>query len=287
MATRTARPKSSGATQAAASTASSSPSSPVALITGASSGIGEALAHRFALAGHNLVLVARSADKLKLLAEALTSAHGIQAWVAPADLAQPGAAATLAAAMKRGRRPIDVLVNCAGVLEFGPFVTMPAARQQQMIDLNISGLTAMLAQFVPAMVARGQGRVLNVASIAAFQPVPTLAAYAATKAYVLSLTESLSEELKGTGVTITALCPGITATHMLAQASETSAALGKLPKLLVGSAEDVADEGFDACMKGETIRVPGVLNLATVVAGRATPKWLLRRVSGALVRRMK
>ena len=290
MATRTARPKSSGATQAAASTAStasSSPSSPVALITGASSGIGEALAHRFALAGHNLVLVARSADKLKSLAEALTAAHGIQAWVAPADLAQPGAAATLAAAMKRARRPIDVLVNCAGVLEFGPFVTMPAARQQQMIDLNISGLTAMLAQFVPAMVARGQGRVLNVASIAAFQPVPALAAYAATKAYVLSLTESLSEELKGTGVTITALCPGITATHMLAQASETSAALGKLPKLLVGSAEDVADEGFDACMKGETIRVPGVLNLATVVAGRATPKWLLRRVSGALVRRMK
>ena len=281
---RTARPKTSGATQPAAPTA---PSSPVALITGASSGIGEALAHRFALAGHDLVLVARSADTLKSLAEALTAAHGIQAWVAPADLAQPGAAATLAAAMKRARRPIDVLVNCAGVLEFGPFVTLPAARQQQMIDLNISGLTAMLAQFVPAMVARGRGRVLNVASVAAFQPVPALATYAATKAYVLSLTESLSEELKGTGVTITALCPGITATHMLAQASETSAVLGKLPKLLVGSAEDVADEGFDACMKGETIRVPGVLNRATVVAGRATPKWLLRRVSGALVRRMK
>ena len=205
----------------------------------------------------------------------------------PADLAQPGAAAMLAAAMKRARRPIDVLVNCAGMLEYGPFVTLPAARQQQMIDLNISGLTAMLAQFVPPMVARGQGRVLNVASIAAFQPVPALATYAATKAYVLSLTDSLSEELKGTGVTITALCPGITATQMLAQASETSAALGKLPKLLVGSAEDVADEGFDACMKGDTIRVPGVLNLATVVAGRATPKWLLRRVSGALVRRMK
>jgi len=281
---RTARPESSGATKPAAPTATAAP---VALITGASSGIGEALAHRFALAGHDLVLVARSADKLQALAEALTAAHGVKAWVAPADLAQPGAAATLAAAMKRARRPIDVLVNCAGVLEYGPFVTLPAARQQQMIDLNISGLTAMLAQFVPAMVARGQGRVLNVASIAAFQPVPALATYAATKAYVLSLTESLSEELKGTGVTVTALCPGITATHMLTQASETSAVLGKLPKLLVGSAEDVADEGFDACMKGETIRVPGALNLATVVAGRVTPKWLLRRVSGALVRRMK
>ena len=281
---RTARPKSSGATKAAVPT---STAAPVALITGASSGIGEALVHRFAIAGHDVVLVARSADKLQALAEALSAAHGIKAWVTPADLAQPGAAAMLAAAMKRARRPIDVLVNCAGMLEYGPFVTLPAARQQQMIDLNISGLTAMLAQFVPPMVARGQGRVLNVASIAAFQPVPALATYAATKAYVLSLTDSLSEELKGTGVTITALCPGITATQMLAQASETSAALGKLPKLLVGSAEDVADEGFDACMKGDTIRVPGVLNLATVVAGRATPKWLLRRVSGALVRRMK
>ena len=281
---RTARPKSSGATKAAVPT---STAAPVALITGASSDIGEALVHRFAIAGHDVVLVARSADKLQALAEALSAAHGIKAWVTPADLAQPGAAAMLAAAMKRARRPIDVLVNCAGMLEYGPFVTLPAARQQQMIDLNISGLTAMLAQFVPPMVARGQGRVLNVASIAAFQPVPALATYAATKAYVLSLTDSLSEELKGTGVTITALCPGITATQMLAQASETSAALGKLPKLLVGSAEDVADEGFDACMKGDTIRVPGVLNLATVVAGRATPKWLLRRVSGALVRRMK
>ena len=176
---RTARPKSSGATKAAVPT---STAAPVALITGASSGIGEALAHRLAIAGHDVVLVARSADKLQALAEALSAAHGIKAWVAPADLAQPGAAAMLAAAMKRARRPIDVRVNCAGMLEYGPFVTLPAARQQQMIDLNISGLTAMLAQFVPAMVTRGQGRVLNVASIAAFQPVPALATYAATKA---------------------------------------------------------------------------------------------------------
>lgn len=260
---------------------------PVALITGASSGIGEALAHRFARAGHDLVLVARSTDKLTALAKALAATHGIKAWVVPADLADPGAAAQLAAAMKRARRPIDVLVNCAGVLAYGPFVGMPAQRHQQLIDLNISGLTAMLAAFVPGMVARGRGRVLNVASIAAFQPVPSLATYAATKAYVLSLTESMSEELKGTGVSITALCPGITATHMLTEASAGSAELGKLPQILVGSADDVADQGFEACMQGDVICVPGALNRATVVAGRATPKWLLRRVSGALVRRMK
>ena len=163
-----------------------------ALITGASSGIGEALAGCFAKAGYNLVLVARSASKLKALAKTLAAAHGVKAWVAPADLSLPDAAAKLAAAMQRAKRPIDVLVNNAGILEHGSFADMPAARHQQLIDLNISGLTAMLAHFLPAMVARGEGRILNVASIAAFQPIPSLATYAATKAYVLSLTESLS-----------------------------------------------------------------------------------------------
>ena len=255
-----------------------------ALVTGASSGIGEALAACFAKGGYNLVLVARSADKLKALSKSLQAEHGIKAWVAPADLSLPDAAAQLAAAMKRARRPIDVLVNNAGVLEHGSFVELPSTRHQQLIDLNISGLTAMLAQFVPPMVARGEGRILNVASIAAFQPVPSLATYAATKAYVLSLTESLSEELKGTGVTITALCPGITATNMLSAAQQASSQLTKMPGFMVGNVKAVAQEGYEACLRGEVIRVPGVLNLATVLASRATPKWLLRRVSGALVR---
>jgi uncharacterized protein len=258
-----------------------------ALITGASSGIGEALAHRFASGGCNLVLVARSADRLQALAAALRRAHGIKAWAVPADLAQPDAAAALVAAMKRARRPIDVLVNNAGVLEHGAFVDMPAARHQELITLNIAALTAMLAHFVPPMVARGHGRVLNVASVAAFQPVPTLATYAATKAYVLSLTESLAEELQGSGVTVTALCPGITATGMLDHARQTSPSLGALPAFVVGSAAAVAEEGYAACMDGEVIRVPGALNLAAILAGRATPKWLLRRVSGAVARRMK
>jgi len=258
-----------------------------ALITGASSGIGAALARRFARGGFNVVLVARSVDKLEALAKALAAEHGVKAWAVAADLARPDAAAGLASAMKRARRPIDLLVNNAGVLAHGSFVEMPAQRHQQLIDLNVSGLTAMLAAFVPPMVARGQGRVLNVASIAAFQPVPSLASYAATKAYVLSLTESLSEELKGTGVSITALCPGITATGMLEQARAEHAELARLPGFVIGSAETVADEGFEACMQGEVIRVPGVLNLATVLAGRATPKWLLRRVSGALTRQLK
>ncbi len=267
---------------------SSKPSdNPTALITGASSGIGEALAECFAKAGYNLVLVARSADKLKALGKQLAADHGIKTWVAPADLSLPDAAQKLAAAMQRAKRPLDVLVNNAGILNHGAFVDMPAQYHHAMIDLNITGLTTMIAHFAPGMVARGQGRILNVASIAAFQPIPSLATYAATKAYVLSLTESLSEEFKGTGVSITALCPGITATNMLSSAKAESAQLANLPKFLIGDAKVVAQEGFDACLRGDAIKVPGAINQATLIASRATPKWLLRKISGAMVRSMQ
>jgi short-subunit dehydrogenase len=252
------------------------------LITGASSGIGEELAACFARDGFNLVLVARSADKLKTLATRLASEHGVKAWVAPSDLSKGGNAGLLAARMKKDRHAIDILVNCAGVLELGEFVKMPPGRHQELIDLNVSALTEMLAHFIPPMLARGHGRVLNVASIAAFQPVPSLATYAATKAFVLSLTESLAEELKDTGVKVSALCPGITATNMVSTATESSGL--KLPDILVGDAAEVAAEGYKACMKGEVIKVPGIINLTGILAGRAMPKWLLRRISGALGR---
>jgi len=261
-------------------------SRPVALVTGASSGIGEALAGLFAAAGHDLVLVARSADKLKVLAATLSARHGARVRVEPADLSKPGAAETLAARLKRARVPVDVLVNNAGVLAQGRFAAMDAASHQQIIDLNISGLTAMLSAFVPTMVARGAGRVLNVASIASFQPVPSLATYAASKAYVLSLTESLSEELRGSGVSITALCPGITATGMLDQVVGANPQVSRIPGFLIGDVTDVARQGFDACMKGDVICVPGVVNQAAMLASRSTPKWLLRRISGLLGRQV-
>jgi short-subunit dehydrogenase len=178
-----------------------------------------------------------------------------------------------------------VLVNNAGVLEQGAFIGMGAQRCQQLIDLNVSGLTAMLAAFVPAMVGRGRGRVLNVASVSAFTPVPGLATYAASKAYVLSLTESLAEELRDTGVTVTALCPGITATAMLERASRDDVRVGQLPEFLVGDVREVAAEGYRACMAGEVITVPGLVNQAAAMAGRAAPKWLLRRMAGVLGRR--
>ena len=255
-----------------------------ALITGASSGIGEALARRFAKDGHRVVLVARSGGKLETLAAELSAAHGVKVWVMPADLSLPGAAKSLATACRRKRITIDVLVNNAGVLEQGLFADIKAERHQQLIDLNVSGLTAMLAQFLPGMRERGHGRVLNVASIAAFQPVPSLATYAATKAYVLSLTESLAEELKGSGVTITALCPGITDTGMLSSATEANAQLAKLPGFLVADVDKVAADGYRACLRGDVIKVPGIVNLAATMAGRATPKWLLRRIAGTVTR---
>jgi uncharacterized protein len=255
------------------------------LITGASSGIGEELAKCFARHGHKLVLVARSADKLRALAADLKARHGTDVTVLPADLAVPLAADKLAAALQRKGLAVEVLVNNAGVLEQAAFCDIPAERHQQLIALNVAGLTAMLAALLPGMKQRGWGRVLNVASIAAFQPVPMLATYAATKAYVLSLTEALAEELKGSGVSVSALCPGITATPMVANAAGGNSQFARLPGFLIGDAAAVAADGYRACMRGEVIKVAGAVNLAATLAARATPKWLLRGLSGAVARR--
>jgi short-subunit dehydrogenase len=254
------------------------------LITGASSGIGEALARLFAREGYDLVLVARSQDKLEQLASQLEDQTQAQVWVEPTDLSRRGAAAKLAARLKKQNLVLDVLVNNAGVLEHGNFIELPVSTHQGMIDLNISSLTGMLAAFLPPMVERGRGRILNVASIGAFQPIPSLATYAATKAYVLSLTESLSEELKGSGVSVTALCPGITDTNMVSGAQDRSQGLKKIPQFMIGEVQDVAAQGYQACIRGDTICVPGAVNLAATLAGRATPKWLLRRISGVMGR---
>lgn len=251
------------------------------LITGASSGIGESLAWVFAEHGHDMILVARSADKLDHLADQLADEHNVMVSVRPADLSEPGSAESLARVLQREGQVVDILVNNAGVLEHGTFVDMAPDDQQRMLSLNVAGLTDILAYFLPDMVARESGRVLNVASIAAFQPVPSLATYAATKAYVLSLSEALAEELRGKGVSVTVLCPGVTETNMIASAES---AVDRLPAMLVGDVEKVAREAYRACMKGKTIVVPGTLNLAGTLAARATPKWLVRRLTGLMGR---
>jgi short-subunit dehydrogenase len=263
---------------------SKAPQRETVLITGASAGIGAALARQFAAGGFDLVLVARSRDKLEALAEALEAEHDVTATVMPADLSASGAPGLLFTAVMKRKIAVDVLVNNAGILEMGAFCSIPPERHRELVTLNVATLTDMTSRFLAPMLERGHGRILNVASIAAFQPVPALATYAATKAYVLSLTESLSEELKGSGVTVTALCPGITETDMVSRAREANSTASRLPSFLIGDVDDVAAQGYAACIAGEVIRVPGVLNFAASMAARAAPKWVVRAFAGAFGR---
>lgn len=261
-----------------------------ALITGASSGIGLELAKQLAAKGFDVILVARSVDKLQALATELSDVHGIQARVAAADLTQAASIENLATLLQKQGLSIRVLVNCAGVLHQDAFVNMQAAQVQQMIDLNISALTAMLHAMLPMMQRTvsehgGKAHVLNVASIAAFQPIPMLAAYAASKAYVLSLSESLAEELQGSGVSVTALCPGITATNMLAQAKSANDKLSQLPSFLIADVKEVASTALEAMLRGDAICVPGAVYQLGALASRSAPKWLVRKMGGLMGRR--
>jgi len=243
------------------------------LITGASAGIGKELARCFARNGYNLILVARSADKLQALADDLASEYKIEVYIEPADLLQANAAEQLFTSLQQQSTHVDILVNNAGLLEQGDFTDIDLKRHQNIIALNITAPTELLAYFVPPMLKRGRGRIMNVGSTSAFNPVPWLASYAASKAYVLSLTESLSVELKGTGITATAFCPGYTETDMLTDDMKT------LPSFMVQDVKSVAQEGYEACTNGEVIRVPGLVNRASIHVSRALPKWLARRLS--------
>ena len=254
-----------------------------ALITGASSGIGAALATCFARGHCNLVLVARRGHKLSRLAHALEAEHPIRVRVVTADLLRPRSVEALAATLARSRVRVDILVNNAGITAVGRFADMPEARSQRIIALNVAATTALLSRFLPAMVRRGHGRVLNVCSLASFLPVPTMATYAATKAYLLSLSESLAEELDGTGVTVTALCPGVTDTPMKTAVERAHPRVVKLP-LAISDVITVAAQGYEACMRGEVIRVPGIVNQVTSLSGRALPRWLVRRIAGVVSR---
>lgn len=261
-----------------------------ALITGASSGIGLELAKQLAAKGFDVILVARSVDKLQALATELSGKHGIAARVAAADLTQAASIQNLATLLEKQGLSIRVLVNCAGVLHQDAFVKMEAAQVQQMIDLNISALTSMLHAVLPLMqrtVAEqgGKAHVLNVASIAAFQPIPMLAAYAASKAYVLSLSESLAEELQGTGVSVTALCPGITATNMFAQAKSANDKLSQVPGFLIADVKEVASTALEAMLRGDAICVPGAAYKLGALASRSAPKWLVRKMGGLMGRK--
>jgi short-subunit dehydrogenase len=254
------------------------------LITGASAGIGAELAREFARNGHQLTLVARRRAKLAAVAAELERDHYVDVRTIVQDLAKPtGPAALVKAAQADGT--IGILVNNAGVIDVGPFAASSTDALVNLVNVNVRALTELTSLLLPGMVERGFGRILNVASLAAFQPVPSMAAYAASKAYVLALTEALSEELKGSGVTVTALCPGITDTNMASEIQAGSAAAASLPKQLVSDPADVAAEGYKALMAGRVILVPGLPNQITAAWSQVTPRWLTRYVTGLAVRR--
>jgi len=250
------------------------------LITGASAGIGAELAREFAKHGHALVLVARSKDKLAALAGELNAAHDTDALVIVEDLSRKGCAQAIVDELADRGIEIDILVNNAGVLDVGPFADTDTGVYDNMVALNVAALTSLTSLLLPAMVGRKFGRILNVASLAAFQPIPSMAVYAATKAYVLSLTEALSEELRGTGVKVTALCPGLTDTSMVTSIKAKSATAQATPNVLISDPKDVAKQAYKATMSGQTILVPGIPNQIAAAWAQVTPRWLTRTVTG-------
>ncbi|PTA69149.1 SDR family NAD(P)-dependent oxidoreductase [Deinococcus arcticus] len=260
------------------------PTSALALVTGASSGIGEHLARGLAAHGAHLVLVARSAGRLQALAQELQQQHGIQVHVLPADLAQPGAAAHLTNELRaRGLHP-DILVNNAGLGTFDEFLHQTPEAISGLIALNITALTELTRLLAPHMVAQGRGRILNVASTAAFQPGPLMAAYYASKAYVLSLSEALNEELRPSGVSVTALCPGPVETGFQAASGLGRSQLLRGPvRLAMLSAEQVARAGLDAMLRGQAVVIPGRINQLQIAALRLLP----RAVVPPMIRRLQ
>ena len=257
------------------------PARPVALVTGASSGIGKELARRFAAGGHDLILTARRDDELRRTADETAKAHGVACHVLAADLSDPAAPQRLFDEATARGLVVDVLVNNAGFGVYGPLAENDPAKLLAMLRVNVVALTHLTRLFLPGMIDRRRGRVLNLASTAAFQPGPLMAGYYATKAFVLSLSEALSEEVKGTGVTVTCLCPGPTRTEF-AEAAEVED-LSIFQGAGVMAVGPVADLGYRATMRGRRTAVAGWLNRLAVTASPFVPRAILL----PLVKRMQ
>lgn len=249
-----------------------------ALITGASQGIGEELAKLCAAHAFDLVLVARSEEKLGKVAWDLSNKHGIRAQVLPADLSDPSAPDRLCEELTAQGIDIDVLINNAGFGLQGAFAEIGVPETTAMLQVNIAALTLLARLLLPAMIRRGRGRVLNVASTAAYVPGPFMAEYYASKAYVLSLTEALSNELQGTGVTATALCPGPTTTGFAERAAVAHAKLFESAM----DVQEVAKQGFEGMLQGKTVVIPGARNRWMARLTGLVPRTILATVARGL-----
>jgi short-subunit dehydrogenase len=249
-----------------------------ALVTGASSGIGEVTARELASAGVPTVVVARRADRLQAIADEF---DGVEVLVA--DLLTAEGQRAVADRIGDATRPVDLVVNNAGFGTNGMFHELDADRLADEIELNVAALTRLSHAALAAMIPRRRGWLLNLSSVASFQPAPRLAVYAATKAYVTSLTESLHEEARGAGVHVTALCPGLTRTEFQ-RVSNTEQYADDFPSFVWTSPEQVVRTGLSDVIANRTISVPGVQYRAMTAAANVTPRWIKRRVSSLVQR---
>jgi uncharacterized protein len=255
-----------------------------ALITGASGGIGLELAREFAKDGYNLVLVARSKDKLEQIAQDFQKQYNITATVLAKDLSKPSAPDELYNELKTLGIQIDALVNNAGFGTYGKFVETPLDKELQAMQLNMVTLTHLSKLFSKDMVARKNGKILNIASTASFQPGPLMAVYYATKAYVLSFSEALANELEGTGVTVTVLCPGPTESGFQERAAmQDSKLVQKSGMMRMMTSEEVAAQGYQATKRGQVVVIPGFANQM----GTLLPRFLPRKAVTGIIRSMQ
>jgi short-subunit dehydrogenase len=249
------------------------------VITGASAGIGRELARVFATRGYGLYLVARREEKLRALARELSDAYRVPIEIMGLDLESPTAPTALSDALAGRGIKVHTLVNNAGFGLRGPFTTLSYERQMAMIELNVTALSKLSRLMLPGMVERRRGGILNVASLAAFQAGPNMAVYYATKAFVLSLSEALHEEVRPYNVTVTALCPGPTESEF---AETADLHRSRLFRTGVMPAAEVARIGVDGYEAGKAVVVTGLTNRVSSIASQLVPRWVSRRIAGRL-----
>jgi short-subunit dehydrogenase len=248
-----------------------------AMVTGASSGIGAAIAESLARRGHGLTLVARREDRLGDLASELHEEHGVRAGIVSCDLADPAERDRLAAKIDELGLDVEVLVNNAGFGSSGDFVDADRERQVEMVRVNCETVVDLTGRYAPAMARRGRGAIINVASMAAFQPLPGQTTYAATKAFLLNFTEALHHELKGAGVTVSAVCPGPVRTEFMDAAGIERA--NNTPDFIWTTAEHVAEDAVKAAEAGKRAVVPGRMMNAGALLGRYSPRKIVLPLS--------
>jgi short-subunit dehydrogenase len=253
-----------------------------ALVTGASAGIGRAFATGLAARGTDLVLVARDGGRLEDLAAELAAAHGVAADVLAADLLSAQGVAAVETRLADADHPVDLLVNNAGFGTYGRFAELAVEREVQEVELNVVALLRLTHAALGAMERRGGGAILNVASLAAYQPNPISATYGATKAFVHSFTHAVREEARGTGVTVMLVCPGYTHTEF-----HDRAGLGPtdVPEFLWQSADEVVAAALRDLDRGRSVSIPGVLNQTAAAMSSMAPAGITRRVAGLVIKR--